>query len=74
MDERETRARRALETRVDEAQGKLDSERLVAQYLHETGRDSAAKRAEDNILRMEKTVQKFRDELGNSLGIPMNPQ
>lgn len=74
MGEREELARRALESRVDDAVRKLDSERLVAQYLHETGKDNAAKRAEENILRMEKTVQKFRAELGSSLGIPMNPQ
>ena len=69
MGEREELARRALETRVDDAVRKLDSERVVAQYLHETGKERAAKRAEDNILRMEKTVQEFRDHLKGNLGI-----
>jgi hypothetical protein len=63
MLDREKLAKEALQVRVDEAQRKLDSERLACQYLRETGRDGAVKRVEENILRMEKTVQKFRADL-----------
>jgi len=63
VNERERVAREALQARVSDAQSKLDTEKQVAQYLHETGRDGAAKRAEANIERMEKTVQKFRNEI-----------
>ena len=63
MLDREKLARAAMEQRFNAALEKLDTERTVAEYLHETKREGAAKRAEANIERMERTVLKFRSEL-----------
>lgn len=63
MLDRERLAKEALQQRFDEALARLDNERSVAEYLRETNRLDAAKRADANIERMERTVLKFRSEL-----------
>jgi hypothetical protein len=69
MNEREIHTRRALEARVDTAQLRLDQERLALSYLQEKSNDRAAKRVEDNIVLMEKTIQTYREDLRKNLGI-----
>lgn len=63
MLDRERLAREALQQRFDDALARLDNERAVAAYLRETNKLDAAKRVDENIEKMERTVLKFRSEL-----------
>lgn len=64
MLEREEQAQKALVGRLNDTITTLGNERRVADYLRETGRDGAAKRSEEIIQKLEKSIAKYQSELG----------
>lgn len=60
---REGLRRAALEQRLSEAESMLDGERKALDWLRETNRMNAAKRVEDNIIRMTQRITKYHDEM-----------
>lgn len=63
MDPREALRAQSLVNRFNDAKDKLKVEREVRDYLSEQGKAGAVRHVDENIRRMEKTVEKFRNDL-----------
>jgi len=62
-EDRETFFKRKKEERVRDAEKALADEREVLEYLKSKGSDGAVRRVEENIKKLEKTLEKYKKDL-----------
>lgn len=63
MDPREELRRKHLHERFNDAVSKLTVEREVKDYLASQGKIGAVRHVDENIRRMERTVERFKNDL-----------